>query len=176
MPFKVSCTPAPVTITIQPKYEWQILVTIAWIAYAGYQTVYVGWRRVLEHDLLDLILLLLITSGILLSFIRRERLEIYPDQMVWRRTYFGFSRSETARIEDVLGAEWSEGEQRGRHGKGPDYVEFYLTNGSVKACFGFTFDDFDRMRGDIGTMYPSLIKRWGNARVRSKSFTLLNLS
>jgi hypothetical protein len=111
-----------------------------------------------------------------MSFIRRERVEIYSEQMVWRKTYFGITRSKAAPLADVLGAEWSEGEERHRRGKGPDYVEFFLPSGSVKACYGFTFDDFDRMREDIRTMFPQLIDRWGHGTVRSKEFTLLNLS
>lgn len=111
-----------------------------------------------------------------MAFIRRERIEIYSDQMVWRKTYFGITRSNAAPLDDILGAEWNEGEQRGRQGKGPDYVEFYLPDRSVKACFGFTFDDFDRMCEDIRTMYPQLINRWGKSTVRSKTLTLLNLS
>lgn len=51
-----------------------------------------------------------------------------------------------------------------------------MSTGSVKACYGFTFDDFDKMRQDIGRMYPELMKRWGRSTVRSKDLTLLNLS
>ena len=113
--------------------------------------------------------------AILLALIRRERIEIYPDRMVWSKTYFGVTRSKTAPLADVLGAEWNEGEQQRRF-KTPDHVEFYLSTGSVKACYRFTFDEFDKMRQDIGSMYPELIKTCGRAAVHSKNLTLLNLS
>jgi hypothetical protein len=149
---------------------------IAWICFIAYQVVLVGWRETRSYDVFDLVGLALISFTVFLSFIRRERIEIYPDQMVWRKTYFGFTRSKAAPLSDVLGAEWNEGEQEGRRGKGPDYVEFYLPNGSVKACYGFTFDDFDRMRNDISPMYPDVIRRWGQSTTRSKTLTLLNLT
>jgi hypothetical protein len=60
--------------------------------------------------------------------------------------------------------------------KTPDHVEFYLPAEVVKACYGFTFDEFEKMRQEIGSMYPELTKRWGRATVRSKDLTLLNLS
>jgi hypothetical protein len=150
------------------------MVGIGWICFIAYQLV--GQHETRSYNLFDWSAFALISISILLSFIRRERIEIYPDQMVWRKTYFGLTSSNTAPLSDVLGAEWNEGEQEGRRGKGPDYVEFYLPNGSVKACYGFTFDDFDRMRNDIRPMYPDVIKRWGQSTIRSKTLTLLNLS
>lgn len=134
MPYTVGCTPAPLTLTIHPKLGWQSLLGIAWICFVGYQVVFVDWPK--TRDILGYILFAIISFSVLLSFIRRERIEIYPDQMVWRKTYFGFTRSNAAPLSDVLGAEWNEGEQRGRQGKGPDYVEFYLSNGSVKRAMG----------------------------------------
>jgi hypothetical protein len=150
------------------------LLTIAWFCFIGYQAFLVHRRDL--PDALDIVIFTVISFGVLLSLIRRERIEIYSDQMVWRKTYFGITRSNAAPLADVLGAEWNEGEERGRGGKGPDYVEFYLANGSVKACYGFKFNEFDRMRQDISTMYPELVKRWGRSTVRSKNLTLLNLS
>lgn len=176
MPYTVSCDPAPLTFTIRPKFDWQYVLSLGWVGFVGYQVFFVGWHKVLTDNAFDLFAFGLVSFGLLLSFIRRERIEIYPDEIVWRKTYFGFTRSNSAALADVHGAEWCEGEQRGRQGKGPDYVEFYLLTGSVKACFGFTFEDFDRMREDIRSMYPDVIKRWGRATVRSKDFTLLNLS
>jgi hypothetical protein len=173
MPYTVGCTPAPLTFTIRPRFGWQSFLGIAWIFFVGYAVVLGQFRT---PDLFDYILFSLISFSILLAFIRRERVEIYPDQMVWRKTYIGFTRSKAAPLTDVLGAEWNEGEQHGRQGKGPDYVEFYLSNGSVKACYGFTFDEFDRMRNDIRSAYPDLVKRWGRSTPRSKTLTLLNLS
>src|SRR5260370_26224749 len=131
MPYSVSCTPAPLTLTTRTRFAWQSALGIAWICFVAYQVV-IGWRETRSYDLFDFVLLSLISFSILLSFIRRERIEIYPDQMVWRKTYFGFTHSKAAPLSDVLGAEWNEGEQAGRRGKGPDYVEFYLPNGSVK--------------------------------------------
>ena len=63
--------------------------------------------------------------AVLLSLIRRERIEIYPDRMVWNKTYFGITRSNAAPLADVLGADWSEGEQKGRS-KTPDHVELVV--------------------------------------------------
>ena len=176
MPYTVSCTPAPLTFTIRPRFDWQFLFSIAWVCFVGYQVIFVGWRTFRSADVFDFVIFGCVSVAVLLSLIRRERIEIYPDHMVWSKTYFGFTRSNVAALADILGAEWSEGEQRGRQGKGPDYVEFYLPTGSVKACYGFTFDDFDRMREDIRSMYPALIKRWGRSTMRSKTLTLLNLS
>lgn len=176
MPYTVSCSPAPVTFTVRPRLGWQSVLGIAWICFIAYQLLFLGWQKSRSYDLFDIVVLAVISLSVLQSFIRRERIEIYPDQMVWCKTYFGFTRSKNAPLSDVLGAEWNEGEERGRYGKGPDYVEFYLPNGSVKACYGFTFDDFERMRNDIRPMYPEVIKRWGESTTRSKDFTLLNLS
>lgn len=174
MPYTVSCDPAPLTFTIRPRFTWQSVLGVAWACFIAYQIV--GWREERSHNLFNWGIVALMSVIILLSFIRRERIEIYPGRMVWRTTYFGFTHSKTAPLSDVLGAEWYEGDQEGRRGKGPDYVEFYLPNGSVKACFGFTFDDFDRMRNEIRPMYPDVISRWGQSTTRSKTLTLLNLS
>lgn len=176
MSYTIDCSPAPLTFNIRPKFDWQLVVGIAWICFIAYEFVFAGWRKIWDYDPLDLILFALISFSVVLSFIRRERIEIYPDQMIWRKTYFGFTHSKAAPLSDVLAAEWNEGEQEGRRGKRPDYVEFYLPNGSVKACYGFTFDDFDRMRNAIRGMYPELTKRWGQSTLRSKTLTLLNLS
>ncbi len=134
-----------------------------------------GWRNVRSANVTDVVIFGGVSFVVLLSLIRRERIEIYPDQMVWRKTYFGITQSRNAPLAEVLGAEWSEGERHHRGGKAPDHVEFYLATGSVKACFGFTFEDFGRMREDIQKMYPALVSRWGRSTVRSKNFTLLNL-
>ena len=176
MPYTVGCAPAPLTLTIRPRFDWRSLLAVGWLCFVGYQAFYFHRNRSHFDDLFDIVLYALISLGVLLSLIRRERIEIYPDRIVWSKTYFGFTRSNAAPLRDVLGADWNEGEQRGRSGKGPDYVEFYLPAGSVKACYGFTFDDFDRMRQDIRGMYPELINRWGQSGVRSKNLTLLNLS
>lgn len=178
MPYSVGCSPAPLTVSITPRYNWQLPLSVAWVGFVGYR-VFEEKGRINHFDyFFDLAFYGLITLGILLSFIRRERIEIYPDQMIWSKTYFGFTQSTSAPVADVLTIEWNEGEQRGhwRQSKGPDYVEFYLSSGSVKACFGFTFDEFEKMREDIRSMYPDLVKRWGSSTVRSKDFTLLNLS
>ena len=45
-----------------------------------------------------------------------------------------------------------------------------------RARSGLTFDEFVRMREEIRSMYPALVKRWGQSSVRSKDFTLLNLT
>lgn len=176
MPYTVSCTPAPLTFTIRPKFDWQYLLSIAWVCFIGYQVFFVRWRNLRSNDVFDVVIFAVVSFAVVLSLIRRERIEIYSEQMVWSKTYFGITRSNAAPLADVLGAEWNEGEQRGRGGKGPDYVEFYLSNGSVKACYGFTFDDFERMREDIRSMFPELINRWGRSTVRSKTLTLLNLN
>ena len=177
VPYTIDCTPAPVTITVRHKLNWQALLGVAWVAVVFYPIFGVDWRHVRVQDhRLDIIVVAVATFAFFLSLIRRERIEIYPDRMVWRRTYFGITNSTEAPLEDVIGAEWSEGNERGEGDKEPDHVVFYLPGGSVKSCRGFTFEDFDRMREDIRLMYPDLIKRWGRARVRSKDFTLLNLT
>lgn len=179
MPYTAGGTPAPLTFTIRPKFDWQILLSIAWLCSFGYYAyaAYVsGGRSAHSENFFNVFLFTVAASAGLLGLIRRERIEIYSDQMIWRKTYFGITGSKSAPLADVLGAEWSEGKQRGRHGKGQDYVEFLLPNGSVRACFGITFDEFDQMREDIRNSYPDLIKRWGRATVRSKNFTLLNLN
>ena len=178
MPYTVSCNPAPLTFTIRPgftwRFTWQSVLALAWACYIAGEVV--GWRDTRSFSLRDWVIIAVISSFLLLSFIRRERIEIYPDRMIWRATYFGFTRSKSAPLSDVLGAQWYEGDQEGRRGENPDYVEFYLPKGSVKACFGFTFEDFDRMRNDIRPMYPDLIRRWCNSTTGSKTLTLLNLS
>jgi hypothetical protein len=176
-PYTIECTPAPLTLTIRPKPDWHAVIGLAWLAYFLYQVFGVDWQRVRVQDhLFDLVVLGVFTVATVLSFIRRERIEIYPDRMVWRRTYFGVTRSKEARLEDVFGAEWSEAQDRGEGGRVPEHVEFYVPGATVKACYGFSFEDYDRMREDIRGMYPDLIKRWGRARIQSKDFTLLNLS
>ncbi len=176
MPYAVNYSPAPLTLNIRPRLNWRLFLTVAWLGFIAYQTLLVNRRKVGSYNVFDIVILIGISTVILLSFLRRERIEIYPDQMVWRTTYFGVTRSKAAPLADVLGAEWNEGEQPGRYGKGQDYVEFYFRAGSIKACYGFTFDEFDKMREDIRAMYPDLIKRWGHSPARSKDLTLLNLS
>lgn len=176
MPYTVSCNPAPLTFTIRPKFDWQFFLGIGWLCIFGYQVSYTYRHKLLSENFAEVLIFGAIALAALMSFIRRERIEIYSEQMVWRKTYFGITRSKAAPLNDVLGAEWNEGEQQDRRGKAPDYVEFYLASGSIRACYGFTFDDFDRMRTDISTMFPQLISRWGQGTVRSKDFTLLNLS
>ncbi len=173
MPYTVGCTPAPLTFTVRPRLDWRFFLSIAWACFVGYLAF--PWWKLHPSDGFFIVTYAAISLVAILSLIRREQIEVYPDQMVWRKTYFGITRSKTAPLADVLGAEWCEGKQRGQRGKGPDYVEFYLPNGSVKACYGFTFDEFDGMRQEISTMYPELIKRWGRSTVYSKNFTLLNL-
>jgi hypothetical protein len=151
------------------------LLSAAWVCFVGHQVLHGHSRETRSDYIFDIIIFGLVSFGILLSFIRRERIEIYPDQMIWSKTYFAVNRSKAAPLSDILAVEWSEGDQRGE-GKGPDYVEFYLSTGSVKACFGFGFDDLERMREDIRSMYPDLVKRWGTSSVHSKDFTLLTLS
>jgi hypothetical protein len=176
MPYTVSCDPAPLTFTIRPPFNWEYFVTFAWFCFIGYEVFSDPRSKVQSDHIFDLFVCALVSFAVLLSFVRRERIEVYPDRMVWSRTYFGFTRSNAAPITDILAADWSEGEPHGRHGKGPDYVEFYLPTGSVKTCFGFTFAEFDSMREDIRSTYPELVKRWGGPKVRSKTLTLLNLS
>jgi hypothetical protein len=162
------------TFTIRPGFGWRYVVGIAWSCFVGYQIV-LNYQRA-SHNKLAAVMIALISLSVLLSFIRRERIEIYPDRMVWRATYFGFTHTETAPLSDVLGAEWYEGEREDRRDYGQDYVEFFLPDGSVKACYGLTFDEFDQMRNDIRPMYPDVIRRWGQSTTRSKTLTLLNLS
>ena len=176
MPYTVDCSPAPLTFNVRAKFGWQSVLGSAWIGFIVYEFAVANWRKIGSYDPVDLTIIALISFFAILSFIRRERIEIYPDRMIWRKAYFGFTRSQTAPLSDVLAAEWNEGDQEGRRSKGPDYVEFYLPNGSIRACYGFTFDDFDRMRNEISGMYPDLIKRWSQSTTRSKTFTLLNLS
>jgi len=171
----LSCSPAPLTFTIRPRFDWMSVLSIAWVGFIAYQTFF-GGHKTRSYDPFDIVVFALISFFALLSFIRRERIEIYPDRMVWRKTYFGLTRSKSAPLSDVLGAEWNEGSDQGERRKGPDYLEFFLPGGSVKACYGFTFDDFDKMRNDIRPMYPDVIKRWGQSTIRSKTLTLLNLS
>ena len=172
MPYTVSCSPAPLTFIIRPRFDWRSLLSVAWIAFVGYEMF---TDRIRSGDVLEIAFFATVSLAILLSPIRRERIEVYPDRMVWSKTYFGITRSKLAPLADVLGAEWNEGEQKGRS-KAPDHVAFYLSTGLVKACYGLNFDEFEKMRQDIGSMYPELIKRWGRATVRSKELTLLNLS
>ena len=177
MPYTVGCTPAPLTFTIRPKMQWQALLALAWLAFVGYRIYVHDWRRIAEPDtIFDTVIFALVSLGALLSFIRRERIEVYSEQMVWRKTYFGLTRSNSAPLNNVMGAEWNEGRNQ-RDGRAPDYVNFYLADGrTIKACIGFTFDDFDRFREDIRSMFPDVIKRWGHSSVTSKSLTLLNLN
>src|SRR5439155_7735951 len=97
----------------------------AWVCFIGYEMIFVGWRALRSADVFDVVIFVFVSVAVLLSLIRRERIEIYPDRMVWSKTYFGFTRSNVAPLADILGADWSEGDERGRQGKGPDYVEFY---------------------------------------------------
>jgi len=127
-------------------------------------------------DIVGILLFVSISFAAILSHVRRERIEIYSDQMIWRRTYFGVTSSKTAPLGEVFGAEWIEGDEDNRRRRGPDHVEFYLATGTIKACFGITFEEFDHMRDDIRAMYPDLVKRWGQSSLRSKEFTLLNLN
>ncbi|MGE5324893.1 MAG: hypothetical protein ACM3SW_18640 [Actinomycetota bacterium] len=175
MPYTVDCSPAPLTFSVRPKVDWLSVLSIAWVCFVAYEA-FANWRKIGSYDPFDLTIFVLASLSVVLSFIRHERIEIYPDQMIWRKTYFGFTRSRSAPLSDVLAAEWNEGDQDEMRRKGPDYVEFYLPNGSVKACYGFTFDDFDRMRNEIRGMYPDVVKRWSQSTTHSKTFTLLNLS
>jgi hypothetical protein len=176
MPYTLGCSPAPLTFTIRPRFGWQSAVSIAWFGFVVYAVISGGRSKIHSNDLFEIVLYALISFSVIVSFIRRERIEIYPDQMVWCKTYFGFTRSNAARLSDVRGAEWNQGQDEERQHKGPDYVELFHTTGSVKACYGFTFDDFDRMRNDIRSVYPDVIRRWGQSTPRSKTLTLLNLS
>ncbi len=179
MPYTVGCTPAPLTFTIRAKFDWQVLLSIGWLCFFGYlayDAYASGGKSVHSENFFNVAVFTIGALVGLLGLIRRERIEIYSERMIWRKTYFGITRSKEAPLADVLGAEWAEGEQRGRSGKGPDYVEFFLPDGSVKACFGITFEEFDRMREDIRSSFPDLIKRWGRSSVRSKDLTLLNLN
>jgi hypothetical protein len=175
MPYTVSCTPTPLTFTIRPRFDWQFLLSVAWLGFVGYEVFTGGWR-IHSADVFDIVIFASVSVAFLLSLIRRERIEVYPDRMAWSKTYFGITRAKAALLTDILGAEWNEGEQQGRQSKTPDHVEFYLSTGSVKAGYGLTFDEFEKMRQEIGSMYPELLKRWGRATVRSKNLTLLNLS
>lgn len=178
MPYTVGCTPAPLTFTIRPKMQWQSLLTLAWFAFIGYEFfVHHRWNRLAAPDqIFDTIMYSLVSLGALVALIRRERIEVYSEQMVWRKTYFGFTTSTSAPLNDVMGAEWNEGKDR-RGGKAPNYVSFYLADGrTITGCIGLTFDDFDRFREDIRSMFPDVIKRWGRPGVTSKNLTLLNLS
>jgi hypothetical protein len=171
--YTVGCTPAPLTFTIRPKFDWHNLLTIAWMVLI----VYMGWQNRHSLDYFSIVIFGFIVVTSLLAFVRRERIEIYSERMAWRKTYFAITRSKEAPLDEVLGAEWREGNEGGRgKNRAPDYLEFFLSTGSVKAGFGLTFDEFDRMRYEIGTMFPSLIKRWGTSSIRSKDFTLLNLN
>ncbi|HEU5404289.1 MAG TPA: hypothetical protein VFU86_23265 [Terriglobales bacterium] len=178
MPYTVGCTPAPLTFTVRPKLGWETLSGIGWFVFVGYQAVHYDWHRLsLADHWFDIFVVMFVSFGALLSFIRRERIEIYSEQMVWRKTYFGITRTRSAPLGDILAAEWNEGNQHGEGKKGPDHVKFYLADGkSVQACYGFTFEDFDRFREDIRTMFPDVIKRWGQAATRSTDLTLLNLT
>src|SRR5512146_137834 len=153
VPYTVGCTPAPLTFTIRPKMQWQALLALAWLAFVGYQLYTHDLRRIAEPEsIFDTVVFALVSLGAVLTLIRRERIEVYSEQMVWRKTYFGFTRSTSAPLNDVMGAEWNEGQDR-RGGKAPDYVNFYLADGrTVTGCIGFTFEDFDRFREDIRSM------------------------
>jgi hypothetical protein len=173
VPFTVEYAPAPLNFNVRPRFDWKMLLGIPWECYIIYELWHDFHQR--PNDLnFDLVLFAIVTAFTILAFIRRESIQIYPDRMVWRKTYFGFPHERSAPLADVLGAQWTEGHQD-RQGKRPDFVEFFLPSKSVKACYGFTFDEFDSMREHIRTMYPDLIKRWGSSSVRSKDFTLLNL-
>src|SRR5260370_7563391 len=107
MPYSVSCTPAPLTFTIRTRFAWQSALGIAWICFVAYQVVIV-WRETRSYDLFVFVLLSLISFSILLSFIRRDRIQIYPDQIVWRKTYFAFTPSKAAPLSDILRANCNE--------------------------------------------------------------------
>jgi hypothetical protein len=102
--------------------------------------VYMIWRHD-SWDFFTLAIFGLVLVTTVLSLIRRERIEIYSERMVWRRTYFAITRSTESPVDEVLGAEWREGDDRGES-KGPTYLEFFLPGNSVKAGFGLTFEDF----------------------------------
>lgn len=176
MPYTVSCSPAPVTFTIKMRIGWQWLGSVAYVCGFAFWLWRGYWRDFAWERSYQELLLLIFAVIAVLGFIRRERVEVYPDRIVWRKTYFGISRSKAVPISDVNAVEWCEGDDTGHGNKTPDYVAFYLPSETVKACYGFTFEDFERMREDIRGLFPDLVKRWGNASVRSKEFTLLNLS
>lgn len=179
MPYTVGYAPAPLTFAIRPKIDWRTLLVLLWFCYTGYHALEIfRTARRIDHppDILGLVIFAAATVVAVLSLLRRERIEFYADRVVWRRTYLGVSGSRQAPLAEVVAAQWSEGDDRGRRGKGPDYVEFFLSTGSVQACFGLSFEEWERMREDIRQMYPNLVKRWGAASIHSKDLTLLNLN
>ena len=176
MPYTINYSPAPLTFTIRPRLNWRLLLSVVWLCFIAYRIFLVDLRPGEADDNFEIIILAFISLGVCLSFFRRERIEFYPDQIIWRTTWFGFTRSKVAPLADVLGAEWNEAEQRGGRSKRQDYVEFFLPAGSIKACYGLKFEEFDRMREEIRSMYPDLIKRWGQSSSRSQDLTLLNLN
>ena len=177
MSYTIGCSPAPLTFTIRPKFDWRMLPSIIWFAVLSYTIASFGWRKVSVDGIFNIAIFGAISVTALLALIRRERIEIYSERMVWRKTYFGITRSKESPLDDVLGAEWKEGDEGARgENKGPSYIEFFLPSSSVKAGFGLSFDEFDRMREEIRTMFPKLIERWGTSSVRSSAFTLLNLN
>lgn len=173
MPFTVEYAPAPLNFNIRRGLNWKMLLSIPVELFILY------WLFVdsMEHPkrlASDIVILALSFAATILGFIRRENIQIYSDRIVWRRTYFGFPYERSAPLSDVVGADWMEGKQHGED-KSPDYVEFFLPDTSIRACYGFTFEEFDSMREHIRTMFPDLIKRWGSSSVRSRELTLLNL-
>ena len=172
MPFEVSAAPAPLTFTIRPRFGWQGAVSILWFLVITYLIFNDGESNIL---LIKLLVWLFLFFGLIwfLSLFRRERIEIYPDEMVWKKTTFGITTLKRTPLEDVRAAQWNESDERSE--RGPSYIAFYVPGGIVRAGFTLTFEEFNLFREQIHGMYPALYDRWATAGVQSDGLTLLNL-
>ncbi len=130
MPYTVSCTPAPLTFTIRPSFGWQFLSSIAWVCFIGYQLIFVGLRNTLRSaGVFGFVIFGCISGAILLSLIRRERIEIYPSHMIWSKTYFGFTRSPLLRSPRYLGPSGAKANSREKKAKDQITLSFIYRPG-----------------------------------------------
>jgi hypothetical protein len=170
VPFSVSASPAPLTFTVWPNWKSLLYGSLGLIGFAGF---YFFTDRIPKDTTRALFLAI---GGVttLYAMVRRERIEIYPDSITFRKLYLGIPTSKSVRLDEVLGLEWNEGNDEGKD-RSPSYLEFYTTLGSIKAGFSLSFEEYEKFREEVRMLYPQLDSRWGNARVRSKHLTLLNL-
>jgi hypothetical protein len=171
VPFTVSCSPAPLTFTIWPNWQKTIYKSLGSIAFVAF---YFLSNKVQRNSSLDWFLPTATLMG-LFVLIRRERIEIYSDSLIFHRLYLGISRTKSVPFAEVLGVEWHEANEEGES-KSPSYLEFYTLADSIRAGITLSFEEYEQFREQVRMMYPELGRRWGKAVVRSKDLTLLNLS
>jgi hypothetical protein len=170
VPFTVSASPAPLTFTLSASLKNVLFGSVGLIVSVS---SYVFTQEIPKSSTLNFFFVLGSVTA-LNALIRRERIEIYPDSLRFRKIYFGIPMTKSILVDEVLGLEWVEGNEEGKN-RSPSYLEFYTTQGSIKAGYSLTFEEYERFRGEVRMLYPHLDIRWDEARVRSKDFTLLNL-